>query len=174
MGADKPEEYGDFYAWGETIPKKIYNWATYTLCNGTYKTLTKYCTAEYYGTVDNKTELDPEDDAAYVNWGESWRMPTAEQMQELIDNCIWGWSTQNGVQGQLVTGPNGYTLFFPAAGYINGSVHNDEGHAASIWSSSLNAGTTFEAYYIGFNPGSVNEFSSIRMLGHSVRAVRVK
>lgn len=174
VGAETPEEYGDFFAWGETMPKKVYNWGTYSLCNGTYKTLTKYCTASYYGTVDDKTELDPEDDAAYVLWGESWRMPTVEQMRELIDNCNWGWSTQNGVQGHLVTGPNGYSIFIPAAGYINASTHNDAGNAASIWSRSLNSDRTFEAYNIGFNPAMVETLSSARMLGLSVRAVRAQ
>lgn len=174
VGAEAPEEYGDFFAWGETTPKKVYNWATYTLCGGTYKTLTKYCTNSYYGSVDNKTELDPEDDAAYVLWGESWRMPTVEQMRELVENCVWGWSTMNGVEGHLVTGPNGYTLFFPAAGYINASTQHDAGSSASIWSRSLNEGTTYEAYYIGFNPGSVVTFSNSRMLGNSVRAVRAQ
>ena len=174
VGAETPEEYGDFFAWGETTPKKAYNWTTYTLCNGTYKTLTKYCTASYYGTVDDKTELDPEDDAAYVLWGESWRMPTVEQMRELIDNCNWGWSTQNGVQGNLITGPNGNTIFIPAAGYINASTHNDAGNAASIWSRSLNSDRTFEAYNIGFNPAMVETLSSARMLGLSVRAVRAQ
>jgi hypothetical protein len=71
----------------------------------------------YNGFTDGKTELGPEDDAAYVNWGSSWRMPTKAQQDELRGNCTWTWTTRNGVNGQLVTGPNGNTIFLPAAGY---------------------------------------------------------
>ena len=76
VGANAPEEYGDHFAWGETSPKDVYNWSTYQWCNGSMFTLTKYNTESSLGMVDNKTELDPEDDAAYVNWGPSWRTPT--------------------------------------------------------------------------------------------------
>lgn len=74
VGADTPEGFGDYFAWGETAPKDDYSWETYRWCNGYFNTMTKYCTNGSYGTVDNRTELDPEDDAAYVNWGSSWRM----------------------------------------------------------------------------------------------------
>ena len=90
VGASKPEEYGDYFAWGETKPKSVYDWDTYKWCKGDdYHQLTKYCNLSNYGDngfVDNKTELDPGDDAAYVNWGSKWRMPSLEQMQELRDN----------------------------------------------------------------------------------------
>ena len=76
VGATAPEDYGDYFAWGETEPKEDYSWSTYKWCNGSYKTQTKYCTNSKYGTVDDKTELEPEDDAAFVNWGSTWRMPT--------------------------------------------------------------------------------------------------
>ena len=89
VGADNPEDYGDYFAWGETEPKVIYNWSTYKWCNGSVNTMTKYCTDSGYGTVDNKTELDPADDAATVNWGTSWRMPTLEQLDELLTKCTW-------------------------------------------------------------------------------------
>ena len=72
VGASKPEEYGDYYAWGETEPKEVYDWSTYRWCNGGRTSLTKYNTKSSYGIVDNKTELELEDDAAYVNWGPSW------------------------------------------------------------------------------------------------------
>ena len=90
VGANTPEEYGDYFAWGETEPKDYYGWNTYKWCNGSRYTLTKYCTDSSYGYngfVDNKAELDPEDDAAYVNWGSSWRIPTTEQQCELYENC---------------------------------------------------------------------------------------
>ena len=85
IGASTPEDYGDHFAWGETAPKDYYDWFTYKWYNGSYGTLTKYNTDSYYGTVDNKTKLDSEDDAAYVNWGPQWRMPTVEQQKELIE-----------------------------------------------------------------------------------------
>ena len=92
VGANAPEEFGDYFAWGETAPKDYYDWDNYKWCNGNDSTLTKYCndsTYGYNGFVDNKVELDPEDDAAYVNWGPSWRMPTLNQTQELWQDCTW-------------------------------------------------------------------------------------
>ena len=118
VGADTPEGYGDYFAWGETAPKESYTWQTYRWCNGYFNTMTKYCTSSDYGSIDDKTELDPEDDAAYVNWGSSWRIPTTEQQQELRNECTWTWTERNGVSGKLVTGPNGNTIFLPAAGDI--------------------------------------------------------
>ncbi len=113
VGASNPEELGSYFAWGETATKDFYEWSTYKWCNGSETTMTKYCTNSDYGNdgfVDNKTELDPEDDAAYVNWGPSWRMPTTEQQCELYENCSSDWTTQNGVNGRLFTGPNRITL----------------------------------------------------------------
>ena len=103
VGAVSPEDYGDYFAWGETEPKDFYAWSTYKWCNGSYDTLTKYCTDSKYGTVDNKTVLDLEDDAAHVNWGGDWRMPTKAEQDELYNNCTWEWTTQNGVNGYKVT-----------------------------------------------------------------------
>ena len=121
VGADSPEAYGDYFAWGEIEPKTIYGWSNYKWCNGSYDTLTKYCTYSSDGTVDNKTTLDLEDDAAYVNMGSEWRMPTITEQQELIDNCTWTWTTQNGVNGYKVTGNNGNSIFLPAAGFRSGT-----------------------------------------------------
>ena len=121
VGASKPEEYGDYFAWGETQPKNTYDWSTYKWCNGSYDTQTKYCTKSSYGTVDNKTQLELSDDAARANWGGSWRMPTDAEMTELREQCTWTWTTQNGVYGYKVTSKkSGYTnksIFLPAAGY---------------------------------------------------------
>ena len=140
VGASSPEEYGDYFAWGETEPKDYYDWSTYKWCNGSNKTLTKYCTESgygYNGFVDNKTELDPEDDAAYVNWGPSWRMPTPEQFQELYDNCTSQWTTRNSVNGFLFTASNGKTLFLPAAGYCRDDSISGAGSEGYCWSRML-------------------------------------
>ena len=88
VGATKPEEYGDYFAWGETDPKSTYDWSTYKYCNGSSSTLTKYNTDNSQGTVDNKTTLDLSDDAARANWGDSWRMPTDAELTELRSNVL--------------------------------------------------------------------------------------
>ena len=182
VGANAPEEYGDHFAWGETSPKDVYNWDTYQWCNGSMFTLTKYNTQSSLGMVDNKTELDPEDDAAYVNWGPSWRTPTTDQQKELVDKCSWARTTQNSVHGFRVTGPNGNSLFLPAAGYREDGMLIDEGTYCSLWSRSCytsNGVSTyaFNACDMGFNWESWSRFLNgpycDRYYGHSVRAVRV-
>lgn len=111
VGATKPEEYGDYFAWGETQPKDYNDWSTYKWCIGSYNTLTKYNTSSSYGTVDNKTVLAKTDDAATVNWGGSWRMPTDTEWTELRENCTWTWTTY----GYRVTSKkNGNSIFLPA------------------------------------------------------------
>ena len=178
VGASTPEGYGDYFAWGETEPKDVYNWSTYKWCNGSSSTLTKYCTSSSYGYngfVDDKMELDPEDDAAYVNWGENWRMPTYDQQTELRTECSWMWTTQNGVNGRLVTGPNGNTMFLPAAGCRYNSSLCDEGSWCEYWSRTLNSSSPDNAYcHMDFYSGDVrwNDYRS-RIQGYSVRAVRV-
>lgn len=142
IGAILPERYGNYFAWGEVIPRTTQlNWAGYKYCNGTYNSLTKYGIDSLYGVVDNKTILEPEDDAAHVIWGGEWRMPTKEEIQELIDKCNWKEYTKNDVDGILFTAANGNSIFIPKAGYyytdFDGS--NDYysmGHS-NIWSSSL-------------------------------------
>ncbi|MBQ5370375.1 MAG: T9SS C-terminal target domain-containing protein, partial [Bacteroidaceae bacterium] len=103
VGADSPEDYGDYFAWGETSPKSTYDWSTYKWCKGAYDNLTKYNTNSGFGTVDNKNQLDLSDDAARANWGGSWRMPTDEEFIELGEKCSWKRTTQNGVKGYKVT-----------------------------------------------------------------------
>lgn len=119
VGASAPEEAGDYFAWGETNAKENYDYTTYKHCNGTYKTITKYNYNSEYGTVDDKDVLDLEDDAAYVNWGKRWRMPTYNEWKELCDSnyCTLRTINLRGVPGIKVTSvKNGNTLFFPFAG----------------------------------------------------------
>ena len=175
MGATKPEEYGDYFAWGETQPKSTYNWSTYKYCNGLSISLTKYCTNSYYGTVDNKTQLELSDDAACANWGGSWRMPTKAEQDELRNNCTWIWTTQNGVYGYKVTSKkSGYTnksIFLPAPGYRNDSLLNNAGSDGIYWSSSLYTDYPSNAYYLDFNSSYVGWYSLNRYYGFSVRPV---
>ena len=176
VGADSPEEYGDYFAWGETEPKETYNWSTYKWCNGSSTTMTKYCVSSSYGAVDNKTELDPEDDAAYVNWGPQWCMPTQEQFEELCNSCTWKRATRNGVNGSLATGPNGNTLFLPASGYLENCSFDETGSKCRCWSSTLASDFNDSAcflcvYYMSYE--AIYYYAYYRYVGHPVRAVRV-
>ena len=142
VGATTPEDYGNYYAWGETTTKATYDWSTYFDTNDGGNTFTKY-------NKGGKTVLDPEDDAAHVNWGGSWRMPTQAEWQELLDNCTWTWTTQNGIKGYKVTSNKaGYTdkfIFLPAAS--SGSGLNHVGSFGRYLSSSL-----YEEYYSEYSP----------------------
>ena len=174
VGANKPEDYGSYFAWGETVPKEVYNWETYKWCNGTSNSMTKYCTDSSFGTVDGKTELLPEDDAAYVNWGTSWRMPTQEQCIELSNNCTWTWTTLNGVNGHLITGPNGNTMFLPAAGDRYQDKIGDLGSYGQFWSRTLNSDRQDTAYILFLHSYGLSGINANdRSYGFSVRAVRV-
>ena len=175
VGANIPEEYGDYFAWGETQPKDYYDWNTYHYCNGSENTLTKYCNDSdygYNGFTDTLTVLLPEDDAARANWGAGWRMPTLEEWQELIDNTTSTWITQNGVNGRLFTAANGASLFLPASGYRLYGESYYAGTYGYSWSSSLT--TDSPNFARDFNSTSVNTLMdrSRRRLGESVRAVR--
>ena len=171
VGASKPEEYGGYYAWGETAEKSNYDWSTYKWCNGSDDTMTKYCTDSYYGTVDNKTVLDPKDDVAHVKWGGSWRMPTVEELQELYNSCTWTWTRQNGVNGYRVTGPNGNSIFLPAAGSRLGTDVYDRGSFGDYWSSSLGNDDSCCAYGFNFADSGYGEGENDRCCGFSVRPV---
>ena len=192
VGAENPEDYGDYYAWGETEPyykeenaqstafdiwksgkSSGYDWPSYKWCNGLYDTQTKYCTNYNFGTVDNKTVLDLEDDVAHVQWGANWRMPTYDEMDELKNNCAWKWTQVNGVYGRKVTGPNGASIFLPAAGYRDNS-YLDVGSDGDYWSSSLNTNYSSHAFSLGFRSGDVGWRDYGRCYGRSVRPVCTK
>ena len=171
VGATAPEEYGGYYAWGETEEKSDYSWDTYKYCNGTSTSTTKYCTRSSYGTVDNKTTLEPTDDVATVKWGGSWRMPTKAEQDELRNNCTWTWTTLNGVNGYRVTGPNGNSIFLPAAGHRYGTEVNGQGSSGGCWSSSLNSSYSYNAYGLHFDSSDCGWYNGSRYFGHSVRPV---
>ena len=175
VGATKPEEYGDYFAWGETEPKSTYDWSTYKYCNGSYNTLTKYNNSSSYGTVDNKTTLDLSDDAARANWGGSWRMPTDAELTELRENCTWILTVENEVNGYKVTSNmDGYTdksIFLPAAGIrLDGSLISAGGYGG-YWSGSLKMGYPDQVGDLYFDSGGVYGDYSYRIYGRSVRPV---
>ena len=179
VGAEAPEDFGDFYAWGETKPKSTYTWATYKYCKGSETSMTKYCTNDNYGTVDYKTVLDLTDDAAFVNWGRDWRMPTLEEEKELYSQCTCtyfktGNSVYNGVPGYQFTGSNGNSIFLPCAGEMSDTGHTHSNVYGNYWSSTLDADQSKFSWYIFYMTGKPNTYSNNRYYGHSVRPVRSK
>lgn len=175
VGAAKPEDYGDYFAWGETEPKSTYDWSTYKWCYGSYNTQTKYCTSSEDGSIDNRRILDISDDAARVNWGGSWRMPTQAEQKELQENCSWTWVCQNGVYGYRVTSKKpGYThksIFLPAAGCRIDSSPGSAGSVGTYWSSSLLTDEPSCAYELDFLSDEVYRSYDSRYCGQSVRPV---
>ena len=170
VGANSPEDYGDYFAWGETFPKSIYDSNSYKWMRGSY--YTKYCIDKNDGVVDNKKTLDFTDDAAYVNLGSSWRMPTKKELDELRDECIWTYTTQNGVNGYRVTSRiNDKSIFLPAAGYRSDSNLYDDVFSGNYWGSSLNANKSRTASTICFRSTTLGNNDFSRATGLSVRAV---
>lgn len=173
IGASSPEGYGNYYAWGESTTKTNYNWSTYRYCSGdyNYNLLTKYCNDSFYGSngfTDNLTTLQSYDDAATANWGQGWRMPTEKEIQELKEKCRWTWMSK----GYKVTGPNGNSIFLPAAGYRSDSSLIYAGSRGHYWSSSLK--TVDPRYACVYDFGSSYYDASdgaLRRSGRSVRAV---
>ena len=182
IGAEKEEDYGNYFAWGETKPKNEYSWNTYKYCKGDLieiggipdTTLTKYCTESnngYNNFEDDKTVLDPEDDAATVNWGDAWRMPTYEEMEELKTKCTWQFTTQNGVDGFKITSTiEGYTdksIFLPAARMIMGTtLYQGAGISAAYWTSSLDEGM---ANYFAYALFANSKYTISPRYGHTRR-----
>ena len=157
VGAQKPEDYGNYYAWGEIRPKNIYTWKGYRFrASGDARTGIKFSKYDPDEIVDNlkKTVLEMADDVANVEWGGDWRMPTREEVEELTLNCDWVWTTQNGVNGVRITSKvEGYTdrsIFIPAAGYKDDSKQMQTGKIGYIWSST-NTNYYTQAYNMFFN-----------------------
>lgn len=179
LGADTPEGYGNYYAWGETATKDVYNWSTYRYCTvdnrDSLQTLTKYNTSEAYGAVDNLTTLQAMDDAATSALGNGARIPTKEEWEELINNTTSEWTTQNGVSGYKFTAANGNSLFLPAAGSYNDSELIVAGEYGFYWSASLYTDEPSDAWSYSFQSEGhrIGSFG-YRIDGQSVRPVRFK
>ncbi|MBQ4525349.1 MAG: hypothetical protein IJA00_04660 [Bacteroidaceae bacterium] len=163
VGAFFPEEYGGYFAWGETKEKSSYYLATYKHFNSSTK--------GFYdiGSNISKTSYD----VAYVKWGGSWRMPTHDEIKELVDNCSWEWITYNGVNGQLVTAPNGNSIFLPAAGYRYGTDLNSCGSNGYYWSATFYGDDSYSAYSLNFDGGGnyLDFRDGLRRYGFTVRPV---
>lgn len=174
VGATSPEDYGTYFAWGETTPKEIYDWSTYLYCDGGYDKLTKYCTEARFGLdgfTDNLTSLEPTDDAATANWGEGWRMPTNNEMRKLCTQCEHKWTTVNGVSGMEFKGRNGNSIFIPAAGIRNESVLELAGSDGLYWSKQLDTFSPSSWYFFVYSDNCSVEEGTYRYAGLPVRAV---
>ena len=175
VGANMPEDYGDYFAWGEIQPKTMYNWSTYQYCNGSENMLTKYCNNSNYGYngfTDNLTTLLPEDDAATANWGADWRMPTKADFEELYNNTTVTVTMQNNVNGMRFSAQNGNNLFLPATGGYSGSDLTLTGSSGCYWTSSLATSHRPDcAWRILFPSTHSSMYSSYRYFGFTVRPV---
>lgn len=181
VGANSPEEYGDYYAWGEVLTKQFYGWITYQHCyNGDFQQLTKYCTNPsygYQGFTDNLTVLQQEDDVASVAWGGDWCIPSRAQWQELLENTTNTKVTQNGVVGRRFTASNGNSLFLPAAGeFNNGTVVDCGWYLSNTLSLTYNYNNSAWGLYFSLAWDSNHCYMASNMtrcFGHSIRPVRV-
>ena len=176
VGANSPEEYGDYFAWGETDPKSNYTWETYKFRTSgdswNNVKFSKYNTMSSFGHIDNITELQLGDDVACAKWGGNWRMPTYAEFEELLDNCEKEWTTYNGVKGYKFTSKkNGKSIFLPAAGSRDGTDPYGAGTRGRYWSSSLFTVRPSYAEYLIFNSVNVNTNYYYRHYGLSVRPV---
>ena len=163
VGASSPEEYGDYFAWGDMEKKSDYDYDTYIYHN--------YITDEYTNLGSNISSTQY--DVAHVKWGSNWRMPTYDEIKELIKNCTWQWTTHNGVNGQLVTGPNGNSIFLPATGWYYGTNLNDRGTTGCYWSATQLEGYSGRggAYQLYIYDGYRSMHAKFRYYGLSVRPV---
>ena len=164
VGANKPEDYGNYYAWGETATKSKYtedNSLTYWH---------SISSLQSQGIIDGNSNLTTQHDAATANWGGSWRMPTYDEQEELLNNCTWEWTTQNGVNGHKVTGTNGNSIFLPAAGRRCGSSLDSDGDFGYYWSSTPYDGY-YGAYVLFFSDGREDMHCYFRYYGQTVRPI---
>lgn len=180
VGASSPEEYGEYFAWGETSPRDEYNWANYMYCKGSETTMTKYCTQSEYGYngfTDNLPELESSDDAATAYWGNRWQMPSIEQCEELINSDLTTtqWTAQNGTNGYKITSKsNGNSIFLPAAGCILDTSDYGPGSFGYYRTRSLSTSKSSNACCLNFLINNIRMLDMNRYYGQSVRPVRIQ
>jgi hypothetical protein len=172
IGAEKPEEAGVYFSWGETRMEvtRPFLWDTYKW--GKKDSLTKYCTEAEKGVVDNRLVLDENDDAAYVCWGGNWRMPSTEEFEELIERCDWEWVELNNQLGYEVIGPNGNSIFLPAAGAVDANIILEFNKIGDYWTNELfkdDSNTAARFYF--YNGKKTLEYGGNRYMGMTIRPV---
>lgn len=170
VGAESPEGYGGYYAWGETEEKSNYTALTYKYYLGDLDGDGYYYDSNEYQNIGSNIS-GTSYDVAHVKWGGSWRMPTLSEIQELCNKCSWEWTTVNGISGQKVTGPNGNSIFLPAAGFRNGTDVYYRGSLGNYWSATLYESLSSYAYRLGFLSGYHDWDYLSRGLGLTVRPV---
>lgn len=181
IGADKPEDTGKFFAWGEVIGYALsenhtFSWQNYTLCNGTSTSMKRYCNNPNYGTYDNISTLSASDDAATVNWGTGWRMPTYEEINDLYNPkyTTSEWVTVNGVKCRKVTSrTNGKYILLPATGYCKGTDLYNDGSHGYYWTRTLFYNVSSAAYHLDVTSGYMEWSNNERFYGQCIRPVRV-
>ena len=167
LRAYSEESHGASFAWGDhgySTSEFVAPWTKYKWCEGSWDSMTKYCTDSYYGTVDNKTTLDPEDDYANLYWGNGWRVPTKEEMQELVEKCTWISLELNGVEGFRIVGPNGNKIFLPTPGYSSGHDY--------YWTSALDESDNRNAHVLHFKSRRYDLTSYLRYVNGYIRPVK--
>ena len=188
VGASKPEEYGYYFWWGDTVGYTNTGSGWISVKDGTSISFTgsgtaastlgkSFATLENDGWITEVVVLAPAHDAAHVHWGGSWRMPTYQELSDLAGKCDWTWTTQNGVQGYLVKGQGAYasaSIFLPCAGYGYRTSLNDAGSGGYYWSSVPSSDHSHDAaWYLFFDSsGPTTDYYFIRSYGQSVRPVQ--
>ena len=175
LGANSPEESGDFFAWGEIEPKNLYSWETYKYCHGSDITMTKYCPLPqfgYNGFTDTLTILEPSDDAVVAALGDDYCMPTYDAWVELYQNTNHYWIQQNGVNGRLFVSENGQSLFIPAVGYYDVGGHYGAPIFGFYWSSKLYSENPNGARFFSFTSDSYEMNWRSRFDGLPIRPIR--
>lgn len=159
VGANNPEDYGGYYAWGETDEKDSYSWNTYKYCSGSSSTCTNI------GDNIGGTQYD----VVHTVFGSSWTLPTKDEMDELRTKCDWVWTTENGIKGYKVFGDNGNYIFLPAAGYKTTSLRYSGTNGYYITATQYK--TNYYAYDLEFTSSKRTSNYMSRCYGGSVRAV---
>lgn len=181
LGATKPEEYGNYYAWGEIEPKTTYSFNTYKWTDMQDERrkyiidlFNKYCTHSDYGEVDNKTVLDLADDAAAQILGSKWCIPTDEEWRELREKCTQFWTTRNGISGyEIKSKINGKSIFIPASGYRESNALYGSNYCGRYWVSELDEEYSLLARSVNVSPAGIHRYSYCRYNGQSIRPVLI-
>lgn len=185
LGAEDPSDYGDYFAWGELEPKEEYTWESYEYVGDYYDLpdVENFFSTEYIGDDISGTEYD----AATFNWGKPWRMPKADEIAELRRLCWWKWTTENGIKGMRIYGPNTHSIFFPANGFawtsanFPGQLYHFQGYYGDYWGSQQTNSKikpdiiNFEAHSLGFDSGGINHYDNgEKAIGFGIRPVATK
>ena len=166
IGASSPSEIGEYFAWGEKETKDAYGWETYELCHGSYNSIFKYT------EDDRKSILEPQDDVANSELGGEWRIPTKEDMEELVEECEWKWSNQNGRLGWKVIGPNNNYIFLPASGAASSYIIAGVNELGRYWTATRDK-SNYSAYNLRFKDvtDTIVVVDDTRFYGRTIRPV---